>query len=385
MLEPEQLPVVRAAMRERANADKRLLDELRTQIAPHRSEVRKIQPRSATAVSLVASDGGNNKIQFDPFLMQIVRVVDSYGQQLFLDVVSPTTNTDELSDKHFDANGRPTTALGSMMAALGVRKLYELSPMIPKPAPLGSEVEETGAGWTLVYRDLCEWAVLFDRLENFSFASDTLLVRDGFLRSKIFARGLFIELRNRIADAVNRVKTSSKRRVYIVGIAKHSKVLARYRLAMALEGILTEDYPCYLKVPRDLERRAYVWPEYAVGSGDARVGGEVPKFVAGRMYLVKFGGSRHDPIWAMDIIDFQEDAESVVLGHLLADALDGFPIPLYPRCLQKAHENAALVDFDMDILEREVYEAIRSVLPAGRTDVLDTIRFYGDPAGRRYD
>jgi hypothetical protein len=383
VIEPDQLPIVRAAMRERAEADRRLLDDLRAEVRPLGSSVRRIQPRSATAISLVASDGGNNKIQFDPFLMQVVRVVDSYGQQLHLDVVSPTTDTDTLSAAQFDGPGAPRTALGVMMDALGVRKLYELSPMIPRPSRGDTEVPNPS--WIQVYRDLCEWAVLYDRIANARFATDTLLVRDGFLRSKVFARDLFILFRNRLRAAIENAERTQRRRIFLVGVAKHSKVLARYRLAMALENILTERYPCYLRVPRELEKKAYLWPEYAVGVGESGTSSEAPKFVAGVMYLVKFGRARTDPIWAIDILDDQASQDAVVFGHLLSDALDGFPVPLYPRCLQKAHENAALVDFDMDVLEQEVFDAVRCVLPIGKQDTLDTMRFYGDPANQRYE
>ena len=68
----------------------------------------------------------------------------------------------------------------------------------------------------------------------------------------------------------------------------------------------------------------------------------------------------------------------------LADALDGFPTPLFPRSLQKAHENAAIVDFDMDIIENEAYRAIRSIMPTTKADVLDALRLQGDPSAARY-
>src|SRR5690606_42008719 len=45
-----------------------------------------------------------------------------------------------------------------------------------------------------------------------------------------------------------------RRRIYLVGIAKRSKVLERYRLAMALEGVLQTGYPAYTPVPRDRKR-----------------------------------------------------------------------------------------------------------------------------------
>jgi hypothetical protein len=385
MLDPSELPEIRHRVKERAETDRRILEALRAEVRPLRTSVRQIMPRSATAMSLVASDGGNNQIQFDPFMMEVVRVVDSYGEQLCLDVVSPTTDTDELSDTQFDAAGQPVTKLGHMMSALGKRKLYDLSPMIPRPR-LGDDPTAVNPSWVQVYRDLCEWAVLHERICRTEFPSDTLIVRDGLLRSKIFDGTLFIKLRDRLEEGIEQARVKRKRRLCLVGMAKSSKVLARYRLAMALEDVLTQSFPCYVRIPREIEAKAYVWPEYARGREEQEEKpGEAPKFVAGVLYLVKFGKAPGDPIWALDLLESQVADEAIVLGHLLADAVDGFPVPFYPRCLQKAHENAALVDFDMNILADEIFKAIRGALPAGKTDALDALRLHGDPSSQRYE
>jgi len=267
----------------------------------------------------------------------------------------------------------------------GLDRLYDLSPAIPTPTKQREEESEVSPTWVLVYRDLCEWAVLHERICRTEFATDTIIVRDGFLRSKMFSRDLFMRLRSILLEGVERALSQRKRRLFLVGVAKHSKVLARYKLAMAIEGVMTEPYPCFVRIPRDLEAKAYVWPEYARGAGETGKKGEVPKFVAGSMYLVKFGANTRDPVWAVDVFDPQIADDVTIFGHLLADALDGFPVPLYPRCLQKAHEYAALVDFDMDILEEEVFRAVRAVLPPHNRDALDILRLNPDPSNLRYE
>lgn len=387
MFDPETLPNLRKAIRERTLADKRLLDELCKEVQGLAGSIRTIKPRTTTAVSLVASDGGNNKLVFDPFYVQLVRVVDSYGKQLCFDAVSPTTDTDLLSEAQFDKDGAPCSALGRMMADLDVRPrtLNALSHMIPEGKKTREEPHAVSPSWVLVYRDLCEWAVLYERICYQTFATDTLLVRDGFLRSKLFRNEYFVTLRKRIEDAITRIQKTDRRKVFLVGVAKHSKVLTRYQLAMSIENTLPSGDARYVRVPRELEAKAYVWPEYARGAETEGAGGEAPKFVAGDMYLVRFGPRTGDPVWAVDIFTSQAKYDAEVFGYLLADAVDGFPVPYYPRCLQKAHEHAQIVDFDLDILQDEVLKAVRSLLPDDKKPVVDSFRLNVDAAARRYE
>lgn len=379
MIDPKSQALLKEAITDCINTDHGVLDALRAEIRPLKGATRRIQPRATTSVSLVGTDGGNNQLQFDPFLIQLVRVVDSSNNEYCLEAVSPTTPIQKLNDYQFTANGGAGTALGRMMTFLGVRTLPALSHMI-RPADGGKPVSPS---WVQVYRELVEWAVLFAILEK-DYGTDTLIVCDGLLRSKVFAKDLFHRLLQGIRDRIEVQWNESRRRVYLVGVAKHSKVLSRYRLAMALEQVLQTDYPAYVEVPREVEEKAYVWSEFARGNDRADEGGEINKFVGGKMFLVKFGSHRRDPVWPVDIFVPQVGESQAILGSMLADAINGFPVPYYPQCLQKAHENAALVDFDFDVLQDVIYEGVRSSL-GGDAGTLDAFELQdSDPAQRRY-
>jgi hypothetical protein len=375
MIDPESMAQLRKELSARIAADQKLLDEMRAEVRSGLGEARRIMPRQTTAVSLVATDGGNNRIEFDPFMAQLIRVVDSSNNEHCLEVITPTTDLTELSSRHIAA-GVAKTVLGRMMAFLGVETLWQLSPMLRRPPALSSP------SWVQVYREVTEWAVLFSLVREKEYGTDTVIVWDGLLRSKVFAGTLFARLRQGIDAAILEHKTRKRRNIYIVGVAKHSKVLQRYRLAMMLEGVMRSEYPCYAEVSRDLEKQAYVWSEYA--RGDEVDGGEVNKFVGGKMFFVKFGGRPRDPIWPVDLLESQAKDAQLVLGSLLMDAIDGFPVAFYPRCLQRAHENAALMDFDMDILQQGIVTVIRESL-GDSAPVLDELMLMdADPAARRY-
>ncbi len=380
-MNPESLDHLQAELTQCIGDDAHLLHELRAEIRPLRGEVRRIQPRSATAISLVGADGGNNRLEFDPFLVQLVRVVDSSNNELCLETITPTTDVRALSERQFGAHGGTITPLGKLMAFLGCRDLPELSPMISH----NDGRRPINPMWVQVYRELVEWATLFELVRGRSYGTDTLIVFDGLLRSKVFTFDLFARFVDGFNEAIAAAYRQERRRIYLVGMAKQSKVLVRYRLAMALEEILRVDYPAYVEVPRDIEERAYILSEYARGNDAAGDGKEVNKYVGGKMFFVKFGSAPHDPIWPVDIFSFQSQEAQTVLGYMLADATNGFPVPFYPHCLQKAHENAALVDFDFDVMQDSILAGIRTLLGVdGR--LMDIMRLQdADPAQHRYD
>lgn len=377
MIDPEELKQLREQVAECVVNDRGLLDELLNEVEQLRQREQRIQPRSTTSVSVVGTDGGNNELRFDPFMVQVVRIVDSNKNQLWLEVVSPTTPVAKLDARHIAPDGGALSPLGRMMIALKVRSVSQLSPVIRD----GTETNPRSPSWTNVYRELTEWAVLLD-LTKKDYGSDTLIIFDGFLRSKIFKGTLFRDYGALLHEEIKRHK-ASRRNIYIVGLAKHSAVLTRYRLALKLKRVLRSDFPAYVEVPRELEQKAYVWSEYARGREDEGEG-EAAKFVNGKMHLIKFGNRTHDPIWPVDLFEPQSESAPQAFGCLVQDAVEGFPVALYPRSLQKAHEAAALVGLDMDFLQDVIVDGVRSVLGAD-APVLDEFSLEpSDPAQARY-
>ena len=380
MIEPASHLALRQSITERILADRTLLDQLRAEVRILANRVRRIQPRNGTSISLVAADGGDTRLQYDPFLIQLVRVVDSGSNEYCLEAITPSTSIPDLSRRQFDGAGRPITALGRLMAFLGIERLNQLGRFMEVDASGAA----TRASWIREYREMVEWAILFSLIRDRTFATDTLIVVDGLLRSPVFADDLFRRILEGIEEAIKDQYRITRRRLYLVGIAKHSKVLDRYRLAMALENVLTNRYPAYVDVPPDMERSAYSRQEYVLREGTSAGDEQINRFVGGKMYFVKFGSHAADPIWPVDIFLPQRQDAAAILGCLLADAANGFPVPFYPLCLQKAHEYAALVDFDFDVLQDQVLDGIRTLL-GPEAAALDGLQLQTlDPAQNRY-
>ena len=163
--------------------------------------------------------------------------------------------------------------------------------------------------------------------------------------------------------------------MFVVGLAKSSKVLQRYQLALNLERVLPAGGAHYLRVPRELEGKAYRWIEWAAAIDPESDERRKTRYAAGVMHLVRFGKRATDPIWTIDILESQVEHADEIMSHLLADAELGFPVQLYPRSVQLAHQHRHVSDFDLAIVQDEVTEAVRKLLAEDQRDIVDVMRF----------
>ena len=124
MIDPQSQVQLRQEVTERMVADRALLDKLRLEVARLRPQVRRIRERNTTSISLVATDGGNNRLFLDPFLVRSDLPPGRFQQQRIRPGSGyPTTSVFAFSTRQFDASGQPRTALGGMLAPNRVKGL----------------------------------------------------------------------------------------------------------------------------------------------------------------------------------------------------------------------------------------------------------------------
>src|SRR5437762_3876742 len=147
-----------------------------------KQDIKALRRYSVNAVAFVSTDGGDNRLTFNPSVIELVRVVDSRGNECALDAVANTTGLAELESRA--KAGTPSTVAPLQRLCTDLkRNLRDLSYLI---RAAGTPGKSTGA--LRCYRDMVEWAVLYDLITNPSlqWGSDTILVRDGLLRTKSF-------------------------------------------------------------------------------------------------------------------------------------------------------------------------------------------------------
>ena len=340
-----------------------------------KNNVKPIREYSVNAVSFVSSDGGDNRLFFNPAAIELVRVVDSLGNQCALDAIASNSQADELNIRIQSINNNsflvePLKRLCNDLNTDVVGLSYLLG-------GLGQQGKSTGA--IRVYRDIVEWAVLYDLMKYRDWGSDTIIVREGMLRTKSFKRNIFPELDRLIREAYQYHK-QRKITVSMVGVAKQSAVLSRLSVALDLEETLHESYPCYVEVPQEIEAECYNFDRTWLDTLETSEPDEEGKYLyqsMGKLFLVKFGDRPFDPVWPVDIAKWQEFEAEKILGQLIHDAQYGFPIPDFPMCVQKAHDFAKVNGLEMDILQDILLEGISQDLTSKEKEKILRIKYLG--------
>jgi len=356
-------------------ADDPLFKKFRQYARRLASSIRPLRKYSVNAVSFVSADGGDNRLTFNPAVVELVRVVDSRGNQCALDAIASTADLHELNERI-----KPNTpSLVEPLQRLCVDLSVDVTSLSYLLGGLGDPAKSTGA--IRCYRDVVEWAVLYDLITNpgIQWGGDTILIRDGLLRTKSFKREIFPKIDERIRDGV-RKHLERNVSLSLVGVAKHSAVLGRLAVALELESAFHKPFPCYSEVPEDIEADCYnydlTWLR-TYETSDVQDDGRRLYQSIGKMYLVKFGDRPFDPVWPVDVAIWQVAEVEKILGQLTVDAQQGFPIPDYPMSIQKAHDYAKLNGLEIEVLQDFLMHGISQNLSAEESERLLRMKHLG--------
>jgi len=340
---------LRQKIRDAYNTDDPILKQFREYARRLQGNIKPLRTYQVNAVSFVSADGGDNRLAFNPAIVELVRVVDSRGNQCALDAVAGTASLKDLDDRVVAGSPNLVEPLQRLCQDLDV-DLGGLSYLL---GGLGQPGKSTGA--MRCYRDIVEWAVLYDLVTNpgIQWGCDTILVRDGLLRTKSFKRQVFPRIDETLRRGVERHQSRNVR-LSLVGVAKQSAVLSKLAVALELEAVFHKPFPCYVKVDDDIEAACYNFDRTWLDTFETSVANDNGQKLyqsMGSMYLVKFGDQSFDPVWPVDIAVWQQRDADKILGQLTVDAQQGFPIPDYPACIQRAHDHAKLSGLEVEVLQ----------------------------------
>lgn len=345
-----------------------------------RNDVKPIRPYSVNAVSFVSADGGDNRLYFNPAVIELVRVVDSRGNQCALDAIAGNAKYESLNDRGESGNPLVVAPLQKLCTDLKI-KVTDLSYLLKG---LGESGKSTGAVRT--YRDIVEWAVLYDLLHK-EWGSDTIIIREGLLRTKSFKRKIFPQIDQRIREVCAEHKKKHVN-VSIVGVAKQSAVLSRLAVALELEETFNKLFPCYAQIPKDIEEECYNFDRTWLDTLETSEPDEKSEYLyqsMGKLFLVKFGDRPFDPVWPVDIAEWDINDSPRIIGQLLHDAQPGFPIPDFPQSVQKAHDFAKINGIEVAVLQDILFEGITNNLSYSEKERILRIKHLGQNlTSRRY-
>jgi len=334
ILDEEDQKRLQAHIDEATKQELEELNSLREKI--RQMKVVRMGSRHHYAIAPVATDGGENRLSFEPINIEIIRVADSEGNKR-IETVVPLTSEVEVYKNMFEE----IPVLQRFLSRLDV-EYKDLSYLLPSDTSSDISPREKAISsreYLRHLREIMEWAVLLDIAWT---ETKPLVLRDGLLRTKSLKPNTVEIMRKSFHESYR------ERESLLIGVAKRSKVLSYVALSLALEGTFRKKFACFAEVPQEIEENAYNWAR-TWQKGDQ---------VFGTLHLVKLIDDPRGIVLPIDIPVWLLDRRKEVLEYLSETARRSWPVVGYPHPLVKAHEYAVIGGFEIEVISSMLVKSL---------------------------
>jgi len=296
------------------------------------------------SVTYKAFDGGKMGIRFNPFEVNVIDVADSNGRRKVRFVV-PEISGYEHDDTILDdvlAKLDTIPEIAKLVKLLNQKSIRDIT-HLPKDSDNLMEI--------------AEWACIFDRLTADN-QEPIIILKDGLLRTKSIKAD---EKRNYV-KALKEIVKQKKEFAKLIGVSKTSAVLSLLSTALHLEKKIPPNSVGYVKVPLDLELRAYRW----TGRGNIDLMSAKPLYYAfGELYIAKLAKNSNLLVTIEIPKDletgkaiYSEEEVNEIISYLAKDSKTSYPVIGYPQTIMRAHETAVRLGFPASLLRDELRDKI---------------------------
>ena len=323
-----------------------------------RKEVRKLEfipvdpMGSYISVTYKAIDGGKMRISFEPLEIDLIEVADSYGNLKMKFVLPKESDEREDVESGLTDDGDfldEDPIVRKFLDMLGKKSVQEISEILNQSD---------------TYMELSEWACIFERIAN-SSDDPVILMRDGLLRTK--------KIKAELIPNLWKILEEKKRLVKLVGVSKTSKVMTLLSTAISMEHVFPSNSIGYVKIPRQLEVRAYRWS----GKGKISETNNKIYYAFGDLYIAKLSRNSNLLVTVEVPRDLKNNREiysereiTELMAHLAKDSAYSYPILGYPQTIMKAHEAAARVGFPASVVRDKIMDKLRDLLDEDGRDFM---------------
>lgn len=301
-------------------------------------------------VSYKAVDSSRLRINFSPLEIEFINVSDS-NDKTKLQFAYPRGEDLDKGDLELMINSLADNIpiLKDFVSLLGEKQITDLTEIIKDPDAL---------------REISEWACIYDRIMNSE--DPTLVIKEGLLRTK--------KLKYKLIEKLLKITYSKKSSVKLVGVSRTSRIMSMISTALSIQKKFPQNKVGYIKIPKNLELMAYSW----TGRGKIKEGDENRLYFAfGDLYIAKLAPNSNLLV-TIEVPSFPDNDKELytktelneIMGHLIRNSRNSYPIIGYPQTLIRANESAQRIGFPAKILSDRVREVLKNKLDSDGIDYM---------------